>query len=65
MSNIDLLTIEKHAIDSPDSTFGGLYSLIVHKSITFGVSVLIKCDFTRKNTAKSDKRIVKDLTTAL
>lgn len=59
--DVNLLIVEKHAIDSLDSRLGGLSSLIVDISVTARATLLIGGDFARQNVAESGEGVVESL----
>lgn len=59
--DVNLLVVEKHAVDSLDSRLGGLSSLIVDITVTARATLLIGGDFARQNVAESGEGVVKGL----
>jgi hypothetical protein len=61
MSDVDLLVVEKHTVDSLDGAFGGLGGLIMDEAVPFRSAVFIRGDFAGKNIAERGKGVVKSL----
>ena len=61
MSNVHLLIIEQHAINSLDSAIGGLGTIIVNESISLRIAMLIGGNLARENGAESSKSVMKSL----
>lgn len=61
VADIDLLLIEKHAIDVLDSLLSSLIRLVVDKTIALGGAGLILGNLAGQNVAKGGKGIVKSL----
>lgn len=59
--DVNLLIVEKHAVDSLDSRLGGLSSLIVDITVTARATLLIGGDFARQNVAESGEGVVESL----
>lgn len=45
VADIDLLVVEKHAIDGLDGAVGCLSCLVVHETVTLGATVFISGHF--------------------
>ena len=61
VSNVDLLVVQQHTVDSLDCRLGSLSTVIVDEAVTLGASALICCDLARKNVTERGKGIVKSL----
>jgi len=61
MANINLLVIEKHAVDSLDRIIGRLSSFIMDKTIAFGATLLVGGNFAREDVAKGSKSVMQCL----
>ena len=45
--DVHLLIVEKHTVDSLDSTVGSVGSLVMNEAVAFGTTVFISGDFAR------------------
>jgi hypothetical protein len=61
MSDVNLLVIEKHAIDRLDSTVCSLGGFVMNKAIALGASMFIGSDLARQHIAKGGESIVESL----
>ena len=61
MTNIDILVVQKHTIDSLDGSVSGLGGLVVDETVTLGTALLISSDLARKDVSESSKGIVQGL----
>jgi hypothetical protein len=61
MSDIDLLVVEQHAVDSLDGGNSSLASRIVDKGETSRLASLVETDLARKNVTKGGKGVVESL----
>jgi hypothetical protein len=57
----DLLLVQKHAVNVLDGVVSGLGGLVVNKSVTLGVTVLILGNLAAQNVAKGSKGIMESL----
>ncbi len=58
VSNVDLLLVQKHAVNALDGIVGSLCSLVVDKAVAFGVSVLVLSDLTAEDIPKGSEGVV-------
>jgi len=61
MADIDLLVIEKHAVDSLDGTICGFSSLVVDEAVTLGAAMLVRGNFAGEDIAEGSKGIMERL----
>jgi hypothetical protein len=61
VADINLLLVEKHAVDVLDGLGGSLISLVVNETIALGVTILVLGDLAAQNVTKSSKGVVESL----
>ena len=61
VSDKDLRVVEQHTIDSLNSSFCRLGSLVMHKPIPARVSSLVRGDLAREHITKRRKGVVQSL----
>jgi len=60
-ADIDLLLVEKHAINVLDGLLGSLIGLVVDKTVALGVTVFVLGNLAAENVTKSGEGVVKSL----
>ncbi|KAK8919492.1 hypothetical protein VCV18_008318 [Metarhizium anisopliae] len=61
MTDVDLLLVEKHAINVLDGLVSSLVRLVMDKTIALGVAVLVLGNLAAQNVAKGSKGIMESL----
>ncbi len=61
MTDVNLLVVQQHTVDSLDGGISSLRGLIVDETVALGASVLIRSDLARQNVSEGGKRIVQGL----
>jgi hypothetical protein len=61
VADVDLLLVEKHAINVLDSLLSGLISLVVNKPVSLGVAILVLGNLAAQNVAKGGEGVVESL----
>lgn len=61
VADIDLLLVEKHAVDVLDGVGGSLVGLVVNETVTLGVAVLVLGDLAAQDVTESSEGVVKRL----
>ena len=61
MADVDLLVVQKHAIDGLNSSLCSLGGLVVHKSVAFGTTLIVCGDLAGQDITESSKGIVEGL----
>ncbi|ROV94110.1 hypothetical protein VPNG_09340 [Cytospora leucostoma] len=61
VADIDLLLVQKHAIDVLDSLRSSLVGLVVHETVSLGVSMLILGNLAAENVAESGESVMQSL----
>jgi hypothetical protein len=60
-TNINLLVIQKHAVDSLDGVVGSLSGLVMDEAIAFGAALLVCSDLAGQDIAKGSEGVVQSL----
>ena len=63
VADIDLLVVQKHAIDRLDSGLSGLGGLVVNETVALGTAVLIRSNLAGQYVAEGSESIVESLKT--
>lgn len=58
VSDVNLLVIQKHAIDSFNGAISSLRGFIVNKSITLGTAVFVGGNLARENISERRERVM-------
>ncbi len=61
MTDVDLLVVQKHTVDGLDSGIGGFSSLVVDKTVTSRLAILVESDFAGENVTEGSEGVVKSL----
>ena len=61
VTDVNLLVVEQHAVDSLDSRIGGLRSIVVNETVATRKSILIGGDFAGQDVSESGEGVVKGL----
>lgn len=61
VADVDLLFVQKHAIDVLDGLLSSLVGLIMNKSVTLGVTVLVLGHLAAQNVAEGSKGVMESL----
>lgn len=61
VADVNLLLVQQHAIDVLDGLRSGLVSLVVHETVSLGVSVLVLSDLAAENVAESGEGVMQSL----
>jgi hypothetical protein len=61
MSDVNLLLVEKHAVNVLDGLGSSLIGLVVNETVSLGVTVLILSDLAAQDVTKGSKGVVKSL----
>lgn len=61
MSDINLLVIEKHAIDSLDGAISSFGGLVMNESISLGATMFVCSNFAGQHIAKGGESIMESL----
>jgi hypothetical protein len=61
VADVDLLVVQKHAVDRLDGGLGSLASLVVDKGEAARVAVLVGGDLAREDVAERSERVVEGL----
>ena len=61
VTNVNLLIVQKHTIDSLDGSLGSLSGLIVDETVSLGAAMLVGSDLARQDITEGGKGIVEGL----
>ena len=61
VTDIDLLVVQEHTVDSLDRRLSGLRGLIMDETVALGVAVLVGSDLAREDVSERRKRVVQGL----
>lgn len=61
VTDVHLLVVQKHAVDSLNGGLGGLSSLVVNETVSLRATVLIGSDLARQNGTERSESIVEGL----
>lgn len=61
VTDIDLLVVQKHAVDSLDGSLSSLCGLVVNETVALGAALLVSGNLARQNVTESGERVVKGL----
>lgn len=61
VTDVHLLVVEKHAVDSLNGGLGSLSSLVVHETVSLRATMLIGSDLARQNGTKRSEGVVEGL----
>ena len=61
VSDVDLLVVQKHTVDSLDSSLSGLCSLVMDETVALGATLFVRRDLAGQNVAERGKSIVEGL----
>lgn len=61
VADVDLLLVEKHAVDVLDGLLSSLVSLVVNEAVSLGVAVLVLGNLAAQNVPKGSKGVMESL----
>ena len=61
MTNIDLLVVEKHTVDSLNGSLGSLGGLVMDETIALRAAVFVSCNLARQNGTEGGESVVEGL----
>lgn len=61
VTDVDLLVVEKHTVDSLDGGIGGLTGLVVNETVASGLTVLVSGDLAGQDITESSECVVEGL----
>lgn len=61
MADVDLLVVQKHAVDSLNGSLSGLGGLVVDETVALRAALLIGSNLARKNVAEGGEGVVEGL----
>lgn len=64
VADVDLLVVQKHAVDSLDGSFSGLGGLVMDETVALGSTLVIGGDLAGQNVPEGGERIVQSLSTS-
>lgn len=61
VSDVDLLVVKEHAIDSLDGAISSFGRLIVNETVAFRTALFVRGDLARQDIAERRERVMKSL----